>query len=147
MTRLASMLLAAVRLLSAAGLVVLAVVWRWPLWLSVRPYLLLAVLAGAALVFAVELRRARAGTDRRWRAVGVATALLALTAEIAALQAARPPGAPPLWITADQEGGVVSRLSPPLPPQPGLATFAGACAAASPACTTAVKAPPRSHRR
>ncbi len=32
-------------------------------------------------------------------------------------------GLPPLWIATDQEGGVVSRLSPPLEPQPGLGSL------------------------
>ena len=36
------------------------------------------------------------------------------------LQAAR--GGDKLWVTADQEGGVVQRLSPPLPRQPALAS-------------------------
>ncbi len=34
-------------------------------------------------------------------------------------------GLPPLIITADQEGGIVSRLSPPLPALPALSTLAG----------------------
>ncbi len=36
----------------------------------------------------------------------------------------RSQGLPPLLVTTDQEGGVVSRLSPPLPRQPPLATTA-----------------------
>ncbi|HEY9605777.1 MAG TPA: glycoside hydrolase family 3 N-terminal domain-containing protein, partial [Allocoleopsis sp.] len=41
--------------------------------------------------------------------------------EIQALQAIRSQqGLSPLWIATDQEGGVVSRLSPPLPPLPQL---------------------------
>lgn len=48
----------------------------------------------------------------------------ALRDEIHLLQRARQlAGLPPLLIAADQEGGPVSRLSPPLPPQPGLATL------------------------
>jgi beta-N-acetylhexosaminidase len=48
-----------------------------------------------------------------------------LKAEIAALQARRAGvGLPPLIISADQEGGIVAHLSPPLPPQPALATLA-----------------------
>ncbi|MDP5240543.1 glycoside hydrolase family 3 N-terminal domain-containing protein [Uliginosibacterium sp. 31-16] len=45
-----------------------------------------------------------------------------LRAEIADLQAlSREAGLPPLLVTTDQEGGPVSRLSPPLPRQPALA--------------------------
>lgn len=45
----------------------------------------------------------------------------ALKIEIERLQAVRAKhGGPPLWITADQEGGVVQRLSPPLPKLPPL---------------------------
>lgn len=41
--------------------------------------------------------------------------------EIQALQAIRvKQGLSPLWIATDQEGGIVSRLSPPLPPKPQL---------------------------
>jgi beta-N-acetylhexosaminidase len=51
----------------------------------------------------------------------------AITREIAALQAIRAAQKlPPLWIATDQEGGGVSRLSPPLPRQPTLgATIRG----------------------
>ena len=46
----------------------------------------------------------------------------AIHAEIAELQALRQSaGLPPLIISADQEGGIVSRMSPPLSPQPSLA--------------------------
>lgn len=46
----------------------------------------------------------------------------ALRAEIAALQAVRKTaGLPPLIVATDQEGGIVARLSPPLPRQPALA--------------------------
>lgn len=46
--------------------------------------------------------------------------------EIDALQAIqRAAGRPPLWVLADQEGGKVSRLSPPLPAVAPLATLAG----------------------
>ncbi|MFH1117149.1 MAG: glycoside hydrolase family 3 N-terminal domain-containing protein, partial [Pseudomonadota bacterium] len=34
-------------------------------------------------------------------------------------------GLPPLWIATDQEGGIVSRVSPPLPRQPPLSSPAG----------------------
>jgi beta-N-acetylhexosaminidase len=45
--------------------------------------------------------------------------------EIAALQAARRTnGLPPLLVATDQEGGIVSHLSPPLPPMPPLAELA-----------------------
>lgn len=47
-----------------------------------------------------------------------------IRAEIAGFQAARKArGMPLLWITTDQEGGGVSRLSPPLPRQPFLSTL------------------------
>jgi beta-N-acetylhexosaminidase len=50
----------------------------------------------------------------------------AIRAEIAALQARRlKAGLPPLMVTADQEGGVVSHLSPPLRRLPPLASLAG----------------------
>ena len=46
-----------------------------------------------------------------------------LHAEIAALQSLRhAAGLPPLIIVADQEGGAVSHISPPLPLQKSLAT-------------------------
>lgn len=49
----------------------------------------------------------------------------AVAAEIAHLQALRgAAGLPPLIVAADQEGGMVSRLSPPLPAQPALASLA-----------------------
>src|SRR5262249_54817142 len=38
---------------------------------------------------------------------------------------------PPLWIATDQEGGAVSRLSPPLPRQPAIASVAAAQADAT----------------
>lgn len=54
------------------------------------------------------------------------------------LQAARrEAGLPPLWVAADQEGGPVAKLSPPLPKQPALGTlltdFDGPGLAADPA--------------
>lgn len=49
----------------------------------------------------------------------------AIRSEIAALQARRRlSGLPPLIVAADQEGGIVSHLSPPLIAQPALASFA-----------------------
>src|SRR6201996_8545241 len=49
----------------------------------------------------------------------------AIRAEIAALQARRvKAGLPPLMVAADQEGGIVSHLSPPLTPLPALASLA-----------------------
>jgi len=49
----------------------------------------------------------------------------AIKAEIAALQARRlKAGLPPLIVAADQEGGIVSHLSPPLTPLPALASLA-----------------------
>ncbi|QPF88257.1 glycoside hydrolase family 3 protein [Bradyrhizobium genosp. L] len=49
----------------------------------------------------------------------------ALKAEIAALQARRrSAGLPPLIVAADQEGGIVSHLAPPLTRLPALATLA-----------------------
>lgn len=60
----------------------------------------------------------------RRNAAGRSTAQLA--AEIAALQAARRRhNLPPLWIAADQEGGAVASLSPPLPRPPALADLVG----------------------
>jgi len=50
----------------------------------------------------------------------------ALRAEIAALQdRRRAAGLPPLVVAADQEGGIVGHLSPPLTKLPALATLAG----------------------
>ena len=49
----------------------------------------------------------------------------AIKAEISELQARRrAAGLPPLIVAADQEGGIVSHLAPPLIAQPALATFA-----------------------
>ena len=49
----------------------------------------------------------------------------ALRGEIAGLQAIRrAAGLPPLFVAADQEGGMVSRLSPPLPAMPPLGALA-----------------------
>jgi beta-N-acetylhexosaminidase len=51
--------------------------------------------------------------------------IAAVKAEIAALQARRrSAGLPPLIVAADQEGGIVSHLSPPLDGLPALATLA-----------------------
>lgn len=62
----------------------------------------LVVRAGVAGVF-IDARNARAKSEAQ------------LAAEIARLQALRAAaGLPPLWIASDQEGGVVSALSPPL---------------------------------
>jgi beta-N-acetylhexosaminidase len=65
-------------------------------------------------------RRAIAGiflTSRNVHAMGPT----ALKAEIRAVQGARQQqGLPPLWIATDQEGGAVSRLSPPLTRLPAL---------------------------
>lgn len=47
--------------------------------------------------------------------------LAEVSAEIASLQAIRrTQGLPPLWVAGDQEGGMVSRLSPPLEHRPSL---------------------------
>ena len=52
--------------------------------------------------------------------------LEAVTAEIAALQARRQAAhLPPLIVAADQEGGIVAHLSPPLPALPPLSALAG----------------------
>src|ERR1700750_1292873 len=49
----------------------------------------------------------------------------AIRSEISGLQAGRrAAGLPPLIVAADQAGGIVSHLSPPLAPQPALTTFA-----------------------
>lgn len=54
----------------------------------------------------------------------------ALRDEIAGLQALRRgAGLPALFVATDQEGGAVSRLSPPLPAMPSLARFAALPAA------------------
>lgn len=59
----------------------------------------------------------------KYNAVG--KTLDALRGEIAAFQDLRKSaGLPPLIVTTDQEGGIVSRLSPPLPKQPSLALLA-----------------------
>jgi beta-N-acetylhexosaminidase len=51
--------------------------------------------------------------------------IAAIAAEIAGLQAIRrAAGLPPLIVAADQEGGPVSHLSPPLPTPPALSSFA-----------------------
>jgi beta-N-acetylhexosaminidase len=57
----------------------------------------------------------------------IARGAAALRAEIAHLQALRKrAGFPPLIVTTDQESGLVSHLSPPLPKHPALAEFADA---------------------
>lgn len=75
----------------------------------------------AAAVRALVEKKAIAGifiTDHNVRRRSVAE----IRAEIDALQAIRSQqGMPPLIVAADQEGGAVSRLSPPLRRQPGLA--------------------------
>jgi beta-N-acetylhexosaminidase len=59
--------------------------------------------------------------------------LAAIKSEIAAMQdARRRQGLPPLWIAADQEGGAVSRLSPPLMRLPPLSTVLAEHARAEP---------------
>ncbi len=58
----------------------------------------------------------------RRNVLGRSTAEVA--AEVAGLQALRrEAGLPPLIVAADQEGGPVSHLSPPLPPPPALSTI------------------------
>ena len=50
--------------------------------------------------------------------------------DIARVQAIRTEqGLPPLWVATDQEGGIVSRLSPPLPRQPPLSAVVSGSAA------------------
>ncbi|MEJ2041425.1 MAG: hypothetical protein P8X55_21230, partial [Desulfosarcinaceae bacterium] len=50
-----------------------------------------------------------------------------IRAEVNALQQLRQrAGLPPLIVAADQEGGAVNPLSPPLPPQPPLVSLVGA---------------------
>ncbi len=79
-----------------------------------------------ATVKALVEKKAIAGifiTDHNVRRRKVAD----IRAEIDALQAIRAgQGLPPLIIAADQEGGAVSRLTPPLARQPGLATVLSA---------------------
>jgi beta-N-acetylhexosaminidase len=48
-------------------------------------------------------------------------------------------GEPPLWIASDQEGGAVSRLSPPLARQPPLSTLAELCGRDLVACEQAAQ--------
>lgn len=60
-----------------------------------------------------------------------------IRAEIDALQAQRrAAGLPPLLVAADQEGGRVAHLSPPLSPMPALASLLGASATNSDALET-----------
>lgn len=76
-----------------------------------------AVLAQRGLIGGIYIGRGNV------RGRGVA----ALRAEIAALQALRrDAGLPPLWVAADQEGGSVAHMTPPLAPQPSLATLIAA---------------------
>jgi beta-N-acetylhexosaminidase len=74
-------------------------------------------------VRALVEKRAIAGifmTDHNVRRKSVAQ----VKAEIDGLQAIRTAqGLPPLIVAADQEGGAVSRLSPPLTPQPSIASI------------------------
>lgn len=52
------------------------------------------------------------------------TRIVEIRRTVDALQSARrEAGLPPLWIATDQEGGPVSKLSPPLPAQPALGTL------------------------
>jgi beta-N-acetylhexosaminidase len=216
LSKFALALASALRLALAAALLALALVWRWPLWVELRPLLLVAVPAGAALLAAWEAGGVRSQprrSGRLARAVGALTGLAAAAAlvvslgaearfrwirrevlraeparlarlgahvvvgyrdraaletllarravggvfvgavnaegrsaeqlaqELAAFQAARArAGDPPLWIAADQEGGPVSRLSPPLPRQPGPAALEADCAAPGDGCERAVLA-------
>lgn len=69
-------------------------------------------------------RRAIAGIFVGTRNVDAGQAA-AIAQQIAAWQnIRRSQGLPPLWVATDQEGGAVSRLSPPLPYQPPIATTA-----------------------
>jgi beta-N-acetylhexosaminidase len=74
-----------------------------------------AILAGKGLIAGVYVTR--------HNAAGRSAA--ALKAEIATLQAARTAAhLPPLIVAADQEGGIVAHLSPPLPQEPALSSLA-----------------------
>lgn len=73
-----------------------------------------ATLAARGLIGGVYISRKIAGTR----------SAAELKEEIGALQAIRrQAGLPPLFVAADQEGGSVAHLSPPLEPQPSLASL------------------------
>lgn len=92
-----------------------------------------------AEVAALLTRRAVGGVFVTDRNAGERPAA-ALGAELASFAALRrSTGEPPLWVAADQEGGLVSRLSPPLPRQPGLAALEDRCLAPGAACEDAVR--------
>lgn len=204
---------AALRLALAAALLAVALAWRWPIAVEVRPFLLVAAPAGAALLLGGELARLRARRGWLARSVGGLAALAAgaalvlalvgearfrlhrravleaapdrlaavgrhvvvgyrdpaevasllqrravggvfvtarnakdrawaeVRAEVASFQRLRrSTGEPSLWIAADQEGGLVSRLSPPLPRQPSLASLEDQCRAPGAGCEAAVGA-------
>jgi beta-N-acetylhexosaminidase len=204
---------ALLRLAAGAALLVLAIRWRWPIAVELRPVLLATVPLGAALLLAFELGRVRARPGWLARAAAVLGALAAAAALVLSVSAEarfrrirrevlraeperlarlgrhvvvgyrelaeatalverraigglfvtarnaadrsagelrgelasfeerrRRTGEPPLWIAADQEGGPISRLSPPLPRQPGLAALEDRCRSPGAACDEAVRA-------
>jgi beta-N-acetylhexosaminidase len=74
-----------------------------------------AMLAGRGLIAGVYVTGHNAGGRRA----------ADIRAELASLQASRgAAGLPPLMVAADQEGGSVAHLSPPLPAEPVLSSFA-----------------------
>lgn len=74
-----------------------------------------AVLAGKGLIAGIYITRHNVGATAE-----------GLKSEIAALQEKRrAAGLPPLIVAADQEGGIVSHLSPPLTKLPALSSLAG----------------------
>jgi beta-N-acetylhexosaminidase len=88
-------------------------------------------------VDALLRRRAIAGIFMGARNVGGQSAA-AIASQVAAWQdIRRNQGLPPLWIATDQEGGAVSRLSPPLPRQPSIAVLAQEDAGARPGASYA----------
>src|SRR5205823_5709256 len=78
-----------------------------------------AVLAEKGLIAGIYITKHNVGTPTAET----------LKAEISALQdKRRDAGLPPLTVAADQEGGIVSHLSPPLTKLPALSTLAGLAA-------------------
>lgn len=89
----------------------------------------------AAEAEALLRRRAIGGVFVTARNVAGRTAA-EVAAELARFQHLRAStGEAPLWIAADQEGGRVSRLSPPLPPAPPPRTVAERCRPGPGGCT------------
>ncbi len=94
--------------LRAAGLHIIA---GFGVWAELEP---LVIKAGIAGVFIARRNVYGRGAEDLARDTGRLQAMR------------RASGLPPLWIAADQEGGGVSALSPPLPPAPALSALAHA---------------------